>query len=96
MERFIQHTRKGAHMAKVKATRDFHGSVVNRDDLGVVKEGDLVEVSENDAQYLEREGYAERVATQETPEEPKAAAPTPAETPEAPAEPEAKSGTKKK
>lgn len=48
-------------VAKVKALIDFAGSTINRDELGLVKTGTEIEVSANDAAYLEREGYAERV-----------------------------------
>lgn len=49
-------------MARLKALRDTPGSIINRDDLGIVRKGDEFDASNNDAQYLEREGYAERVA----------------------------------
>lgn len=54
-------------MAVVKATRDFSGSTINRDDLGTVNGGDEISVSDNDAAYLEREGYAEPAAPDEAP-----------------------------
>lgn len=56
-------------MAKMRALRDFPGSAINRDELGLVVTGTEIETSPNDAAYLEREGYAERVA-----DEPAAAA----------------------
>ena len=52
-------------MAHVRVTRPFFGSAINRDELGLVDEASELEVSSNDAQYLEREGLAERIATAE-------------------------------
>ena len=49
-------------MVKVRALMDFGGTVINRDDLGVVRKGDVIEVSENDAAYLERDELVERAA----------------------------------
>src|SRR5438309_1678694 len=67
MERFIEHTRKEVDMEKVTATRDFPGSTINRDELGLVEKGAELEVSLNDAAYLVREGYAERVEEEPAP-----------------------------
>lgn len=55
-------------MTQVRAIRNFPGSAINRDELGVVTEGSELEVSPNDATFLEREGLVERI------EEPVAAA----------------------
>lgn len=48
-------------MIQVTALIDFAGSSINREDLGIVRKGSVVAVSENDAQYLERDGLVERV-----------------------------------
>jgi len=60
-------------MEKVKAIRDFPGSTINRDELGLVEKGAELEVSPNDAAYLEREGFAERIEQEPAPEETPAA-----------------------
>lgn len=52
-------------MTQVRVINAFNGSAINRDDLGRCVEGSEIEVSANDAQYLEREGYVERIATSE-------------------------------
>lgn len=55
-------------MTQVRAIQNFSGSTINRDELGVVTKGSELEVSPNDATFLEREGLVERI------EEPVAAA----------------------
>lgn len=48
-------------MAQVRAIKNFPGSTINRDELGVVTEGQELEVSSNDAAFLEREELVERI-----------------------------------
>lgn len=82
-------------MVTVKALMDFAGSAINRDELGVVRKGQEIEVSANDAAYLERDGLVKRVAEKtpaaavagDTKSKPGSAGETP--------DPASKSGTKK-
>jgi len=63
-------------MTKMRATQDFPGSTLKPDGTGVVEKGTVIEVTENDAVQLERQGLAERTGKDKDTSEPTTATPS--------------------